>query len=130
MFTAVSKKRLVSELGLTPEQAKQCRAIWSTMTRSQVRVLAENLGVKTHHGFVECWSYFRALVISAYLGNGGQNGFFGLEYLGENRRSGFDVLYLNTGDTYTATLIFHNGTMRLDCCGSLVESGSIRWNEK
>ena len=124
MFKSASKKALI-ELGLEKEQAETVRYLWSKASRNEVLKTGEIYGVTTYHGFVECWSYFRALVISAYLGNAGQNGFHGLEYLGENKRTGFDVHYLNTGDAYTSTLIFHNGTMRVSCWGDLVERGTV-----
>ena len=45
------------------------------------------------------------------------DGMCGVEYMGEHK-NGYDVLYLNAGDIYSTTLIFHNhndGTVRIGC---------------
>ena len=123
MFISVSKKRLVDELRLSPDDAETVRFIWSKATRQQVLELGEKYKASTYHGFVNDWGYYRALVAANYLYS--KNEFHGLEYIGENKRTGFDVYYLNAGDTYATTLIFHNGVMRISTVGDLVERGII-----
>lgn len=48
-------------------------------------------------------------------------GFSGVEFLGVHRRLGGDVHYLNAGDTYAATLIFHRDRMLIGTWGDWVE---------
>jgi hypothetical protein len=50
-------------------------------------------------------------------------GTFGVEYLVEQGREAARYLYLNTGDTYAATIIFdcRDKTIRISCVGDVVE---------
>ena len=53
-------------------------------------------------------------------------GFHGVEYLGQHRRSGRSVRYLNAGDTYATTLIFTGRRMTVGCWGDLVETKAVK----
>jgi len=53
-------------------------------------------------------------------------GFYGVEYLGRDRRTGDRVYYCNAGDTYAATLCFIGNRLIVSCWGYFVESGRVR----
>jgi hypothetical protein len=52
----------------------------------------------------------------AYLRSKDENWTFGVESTSEP-----DIIYLNAGDTYAETLLFHNGTFKIGCWGDIVE---------
>lgn len=51
---------------------------------------------------------------------------FGVEFLGEHRRTGAGVYYSNAGETYAATLIFHGNHAYIGCWGDIVERNAVR----
>lgn len=53
-------------------------------------------------------------------------GFYGVEYIGRNRRTGEPVYYCNAGDTYAGTLCFMGGRLFVSTVGDIVESGRIQ----
>lgn len=53
-------------------------------------------------------------------------GFYGLEYLGDNKRSGVSVYYCNAGDTYAATICFCGSRLFVESWGDMIEAGTIR----
>lgn len=53
-------------------------------------------------------------------------GFYGVEYLGENRRNGNAYFYCNAGDTYAPTIVFCGRSLMVGCWGDIVEQGGLR----
>jgi hypothetical protein len=51
---------------------------------------------------------------------------YGVEFLGQNKRSGNYIYYCNAGDSYAPTVIFHGLSMSVGCCGDIVERGIVR----
>ena len=52
-------------------------------------------------------------------------GTFGVEYIakGHNQKSP-SITYLNSGDTYTSTILYVRGQFRVGCWGDIVERGN------
>jgi hypothetical protein len=95
---AASSKRLQEIKDVTPEIASKVRKVWKTVTnRQEARDQIDKL-IETH----------------------------GVEFLGVNRRTGYDVYYCNAGDTYSTTILFHGLVMSVGCWGDLVEANLIR----
>jgi hypothetical protein len=114
-------KRLCAELkDITTETAKAIRHIWCKASHTELLKIGAERGITTHHGYVEDWRYFRALIIDSITQS------YGVEFLGIHRRTGQDVNYLNAGDTYAPTLVFQGDSMRIACCGDYVESNLVR----
>lgn len=53
-------------------------------------------------------------------------GFYGVEYLGTDKRSGNCVYYCGADDTYTGTICFIAGRLFVSTVGDIVESGRIQ----
>ena len=53
-------------------------------------------------------------------------GYFGVEYLGQCRRTGQHVYYCNAGDTYAPTLCFKGNNLFVSTMGDLIETGKVR----
>ena len=51
---------------------------------------------------------------------------YGVEYLGQHRRSGDHVYYCNAGDTYAPTIIFAGLRMYVGCWGELIERNRVK----
>lgn len=122
MKTAPSINRLCRELQFTREQAELVRHIWKDAKRAELIHTAEKIGIELHHGYIENLDFLRMLIIDR-IGE-----FYGVEHLGEHKRTGYDVEYCNAGDTYNATIIFHGNAMQVNCYGDLVERDLIRSN--
>jgi hypothetical protein len=120
MKQAASVKALQEIKDVTPEIAKQVREIWHTMTREQLiekfpNVRDYNLQCHNRPGTRR----LRMMAIDAAIGT------HGVEFLGTSRYSGQHVHYCNTGDAYTATVIFSGNCLRVGCWGDLVEHRGI-----
>lgn len=53
-------------------------------------------------------------------------GFYGVEYLGQDRRTGDHVYYANAGDTYAGALCFIGSRLVVECWAYWVESGRVK----
>jgi hypothetical protein len=119
---APSAKNLIETFRFTPEQAKQIRKAWKHEWNDDLHTELQKI-IETvhqlHHGFIETRTLGRQMAIDV-LGE-----FHGIEYLGQNR-DGYEVEYLNSGDTYAPTLIFVGDRMFISTMGDLVESGYIK----
>jgi hypothetical protein len=113
---AASVKALCELKDITPEMAKQIRHIWKKATRAEI--LAE-LGDSLHHSFLDSTNYGRMLWINKLAQ------YHGVEYLGQNKH-GEDIDYLNSGDSYTATLVFVGGRMIVNSVGDMVERNYVK----
>lgn len=50
---------------------------------------------------------------------------YGVEYLGQHKRTGEHIYYCNSGDTYAPTIMFSGLRMFVSCWGDLVEKNLI-----
>jgi hypothetical protein len=98
MRRAASAKALQELKDVTPEDARAIRNAWKTIgKRSEARARIDAL--------------FRT---------------YGVEYLGQSKRTGEHVYYCNAGDTYAPTILFAGMRMFVGCWGDLVERSAIR----
>jgi hypothetical protein len=95
---AASVAKLCTLKDVTPELAEQIRKVWQTEPFRHVA---------------------RAKIDKLF-------GAFGVEYLGQHRRSGEHIDYCNAGDVYANTIIFHGPNMQVGCVGDLVERNLIK----
>lgn len=97
----------------TPEQI---RAVWHAPTLDAALCAA---GVPVNNrGMTRVES--RLMILDRMLQT------YGIEYLGKTKRGARHVWYLNTGDTYAATLVAIGRRLIVSDWGSLIESGTIR----
>jgi hypothetical protein len=112
-MNAPSKQRLIEALGLTAEQADLIRAL----IHKTVKTWDPALFPETAEWVRQC--YHRPPYVERLLSaiNETMQG-HGVEHIGEN------ALYVNTGDTYSPTLLYDysTGTIRLTTWGDFVET--------
>ena len=97
MRRCASVKNLMTIKDVTQEDAQEIRRIWKTVTnRGEAR---ENIDK----------------ILRTY----------GVEYLGQHKRSGEHVYYCNAGDTYAGTILFKGLRMFVGYWGDLVEKNLI-----
>lgn len=101
MRRCASVKNLMTIKDVTQEDAQEIRRIWKTVTnRGEARGRIDKI-LRT----------------------------YGVEYLGQHKRSGERVYYCNTGESYASTIIFSGLHMRVGCWADLVEKNLIKENE-
>lgn len=126
MNRAPSLKALVSAFPVVSEtNLKLIRKVWREPQRTVVKRIAEAHAPKALEWARACFNppstrAIRHRVIDELFET------HGVEFLGVNRRTGEDMYYCNTGETYDATLIFHGRNMRISTWGDLVERNAIR----
>lgn len=99
MRTAASIKSLMQIKDVTEEDAKAIRAIWRELPSES--------------------SFDKANKIDAILRT------YGVEFLGQHRRTGAGVYYCNAGDTYATTVLFIGPRLVVGCWGDLVERNAV-----
>lgn len=104
-YTAPSKKSLIEALRITPEQADTVRGL----IRGEIRTKDAERFPKSNAYFAKCCHEPKRLdrilaCLDECLGT------FGVEALGEVQTYGPPAEYLNTGDTYSPTLLFDHIT--------------------
>lgn len=114
--------RALQELkDVTPEMAKQIRAIWCYLSREELLAQHERAASYARQCHNEPSTiHLRRIAIDALIDT------CGVEYLGKTRRSDDPVYYCNAGDTYATTIIFSGPHLRVGCWGDLIERGSVR----
>lgn len=50
---------------------------------------------------------------------------YGIEYLGQHRRTGRDVYYCNTGESYASTVVFIGPSLYVNCWADYVEKNLV-----
>jgi hypothetical protein len=117
-MNAPSIKTLTTQLHLTEEQAKTVRGL----IRREVRTENETQFPHTFRWIQSCYHRPRWIerVMECINEEIGGSGVECIE--GEDFRQP-DFLYINTGDTYSATIVYayKQGTFRVTCWGDLVE---------
>lgn len=100
-YTAPSKKALIDVLNITPEQADTVRGL----IRGEIRTRDAERFPRSNAHFARCHHEPRRLdrilaCLDECLGT------HGVEILGDVRTYGPPAEYLNTGDTYSPTILF------------------------
>lgn len=113
-----SVKTLVTALRITEEQAKLVRGVMM----KQVRVTDNGLFPETNKWLRLCFNPpsghdLRMSALNEVIGG------FGVEVLGDvnNYPPDIQAEYINTGDTYSATIIYRDGRYFVGCWGDLAE---------
>lgn len=97
MRKCASVKNLMTLKDVTQEDAENIRKVWQTVTnRREAREQIDKI-LRT----------------------------YGVEYLGQHRRTGEHIYYCNAGDSYAGTIIFSGLHMRVGCWADLVEKNLI-----
>ena len=126
-FPSVSK--LVNERIFTKEQATLVYKINRLgLSPGAMANLVEGAGFKDAAEYLDkcirqCYSTLGKRQAFKELLNFLADGMCGVELLGIHKRWKYGVEYLNAGDTYNTTLIFHNhhdGTVRIGCIGDSI----------
>ena len=129
MNRAPSLKALIEAFpSVDPDKLKLVRKAWRSMERSEVQEIANQHAPTVVEWLRQCHTIpqlrdVRRALVDALIDN------HGVEFLGIHRRSGEDVYYSNSGDTYDATLIFHGSNLSIGCWGDLVEKNLIKENQ-
>lgn len=120
MRTAASPEKMVDGLYILFEQAEVVRHLWKDAKplELQERIKEHTKGWHRQPGP----RMARRIAIGLYLEG---SGFFGIEYLGVNRQNN-DVDYLNSGDTYSPTLVFAGDRLFVSDIGTLIETKYIK----
>lgn len=120
-WTSASAARLLEIKDVTDEDAALIRKIWHCTKQAELEAAYPDVaqyGRAHHHpptfGETKRWAIDRILRTC------------GVEYLGEHKRSGKDVYYCNTGESYAGTVVFQGRHLRVGSWGDLVERELIR----
>jgi hypothetical protein len=117
-YKAPSAKALISSLNISPEQAATVRGL----IRGEIRTKDAERFPKSNAYFAKCYHEPHRLTrILECLNECLET--FGVECIGEVRTYGPPAEYLNTGDTYAATLVFDHiaGNFKLTSWGDWLE---------
>lgn len=122
-YTAPSKKALIESLNITPEQADTVRGL----IRGEIRTRDAEKFPRSNAYFSKCFHEPRRLdrilaCLDECLGT------HGVEALGDVRTYGPPAEYLNTGDTYAATILFDHlaGNFKLTSWGDWLEKNETK----
>ncbi len=129
-FKCAPADKMVAEINhLTLEDANRIRAIWHCNNFTAVATLLKTKGYEDldkwvsdnfpHRLYRPRVAEYKLEIINHITDS------HGVEYLGEHKRSGYDVYYINSGDTYVSTLINIGNHLRLTCIGDLIELDKI-----
>lgn len=121
MRTCSPTRRLREIKDITPDTARKVRRVWLTYTRQQLCkdfICCAEFVRDCHHPPET--RILRRMAVDALLQT------FGVEYLGESRKTRQGVYYCNTGDTYGHTVLFFGPHLRTGNWGDLIERRSIR----
>jgi hypothetical protein len=103
MIRSASVKRLMQIKDVTPEIAKKVKTIW-VMSKSRDKAMS---------------------TIDRLIGT------YGVESLGQSKRTGQSIDYCQASDSYDTTILFCGDNLTVGCWGDLVEHNAVwDWNDE